>query len=142
MQPSCLLSPPTIASEQTYATCTAFLRMPRKMSAVGSDVAILGIPFVLGTSNRPGARLGPAAIRTASSGFADLKAMIRLLTSLAPIWAMSTSTMAIRTARISITAIPKTLVFATLYASTSWGCQMQTPRNNKDFRSFSVSKIW
>ena len=71
MQPSCLLSPPTIASEQTYATCPAFLRMPRKMSAVGSDFAILGIPF-LGTSNRPGARLGPAAIRTASSGLADL----------------------------------------------------------------------
>ena len=74
MQPSCLLSPSTIASEQTYATCTTFLRMPRKMSAEDSDVAILGIPFDLATSNRPGARLGPAAIRVASSGLADLKA--------------------------------------------------------------------
>ena len=48
--------------------------MPRKMSAEDSDVAILGIPFDLATSNRPGARLGPAAIRVASSGLADLKA--------------------------------------------------------------------
>ena len=74
MQPSCLLSPSTIASEQTYATCTTFLRMPGKMSAEDLDVAILGIPFDLATSNRPGARLGPVAIRVASSGLADLKA--------------------------------------------------------------------
>lgn len=74
MQPGYVLSPSTIASEQTFATCNTFLRMPRKRSADGSDVAILGIPFDLATSNRPGARLGPAAIRSASSGLADLKA--------------------------------------------------------------------
>lgn len=32
----------------------------------GQDVSIAGIPFDLGTSNRPGARFGPAALRDAS----------------------------------------------------------------------------
>lgn len=68
------LSPSCIASEQTFATCNTFLRIPRKKSAVGTDVAVFGVPFDLATSNRPGARLGPAAIRAASAGLADLKA--------------------------------------------------------------------
>ncbi len=67
-------SPSTIAAEQTYATCGTFLRVPRAASAEGQDLAILGIPFDLATSNRPGARLGPAAIRAASAQLAELKA--------------------------------------------------------------------
>ena len=67
-------SPSTIALEQTYATCGTFLRAQRVTSASGFDAAILGIPFDLATSNRPGARLGPAAIRAASAQLADLKA--------------------------------------------------------------------
>ena len=35
---------------------------------VGADVAVLGAPFDDGTSNRPGARFGPRAIRAADDG--------------------------------------------------------------------------
>ncbi|WP_037496647.1 arginase family protein [Solirubrobacter soli] len=34
----------------------------------GADVAVLGAPFDDGTSNRPGARYGPRAIRAADDG--------------------------------------------------------------------------
>jgi arginase family enzyme len=34
----------------------------------GADVAVLGAPFDDGTSNRPGARFGPRAIRAADDG--------------------------------------------------------------------------
>ena len=74
MQQVLPLSPSSIASEQTFATCNTFLRTPRRTSANGLDVAILGIPFDLATSNRPGARFGPSAIRAASAGLAELKA--------------------------------------------------------------------
>ncbi len=74
MQQSFLASPSSIASEQTFATCNTFLRSARRKSADGLDVAILGIPFDLATSNRPGARFGPAAIRAASASLAELKA--------------------------------------------------------------------
>ncbi len=74
MQPCQSLSSSTIAAEQTFATCNTFLRVPRRQSAEGADVAILGIPFDLATSNRPGARFAPAAIRAASATLGDLKA--------------------------------------------------------------------
>lgn len=74
MQLNASLSPSCIASEQTFATCNTFLRVPRTPTASGADVAIMGVPFDLATSNRPGARLGPAAVRAASAGLADLKA--------------------------------------------------------------------
>jgi len=67
-------SPSTIITEQTYTACGTFLRTPRVSSAAGLDVGILGVPFDLATSNRPGARLGPAAIRAASAQLAELKA--------------------------------------------------------------------
>jgi hypothetical protein len=37
----------------------------------GVDVAVLGAPFDDGTSNRPGARFGPRAIRAADDGGRD-----------------------------------------------------------------------
>lgn len=74
MQLNASLSPSCIASEQTFATCSTFLRVPRMPTASGADVAIMGVPFDLATSNRPGARLGPAAVRAASAGLAELKA--------------------------------------------------------------------
>lgn len=67
-------SPPCIAAEQTFASCGTFLRVPAAKSAAGADLAILGVPFDLATSNRPGARFAPAAIRAASAGLAELKA--------------------------------------------------------------------
>ena len=37
---------------------------PEQLAAWRPDVAVLGAPFDLGTSNRPGARFGPRALRT------------------------------------------------------------------------------
>ncbi|MFM7687125.1 MAG: agmatinase [Actinomycetota bacterium] len=42
------------------------MRLPARESAEGLDVAFLGVPFDIGTSNRPGARFGPRAIRAES----------------------------------------------------------------------------
>jgi agmatinase len=43
-------------------------------AAKAGDFAVLGVPLDIATSNRPGARLGPAAIRAASAQLAELKA--------------------------------------------------------------------
>ena len=69
-----LLSSPKIAAEQTFTGAWTFLRTPRVASAAGANVAFLGVPFDLATSNRPGARFGPDAIRAASAQLAELKA--------------------------------------------------------------------
>jgi guanidinobutyrase len=42
------------------------MRLPSRETAEGLDVAFLGVPFDIGTSNRPGARFGPRAIRAES----------------------------------------------------------------------------
>jgi len=42
------------------------MRLPAKPSAEGLDAAFVGIPLDIGTSNRPGTRLGPRAIRDES----------------------------------------------------------------------------
>ena len=67
------LSPSTIASEQTYSGPHTFLRAPRAARASAGDFAVLGVPLDIATSNRPGARLGPAAVRAASAPLADIK---------------------------------------------------------------------
>lgn len=58
-----------MTSVPTFATRPSFLGIER----AGADAAICvaGIPFDLGTSNRPGARFGPAAIRQASRMLVD-----------------------------------------------------------------------
>ncbi len=43
-----------------------FMRLPAQASAEGLDAAFVGIPLDIGTSNRPGTRLGPRAIRDES----------------------------------------------------------------------------
>lgn len=43
-----------------------FMRLPGAPSAEGLDVAIVGVPMDIGTSNRPGTRLGPRQIRDES----------------------------------------------------------------------------
>lgn len=67
-------SPSNIAGEQTFTASHTFLRTERAASAAGADLAFLGVPFDLATSNRPGARFGPNAIRSASAQLAELKA--------------------------------------------------------------------
>jgi agmatinase len=52
----------------TFALGRTFLGLG---PAVDPAVAVAGIPFDLGTTNRPGARFGPAAIRTASRMLVD-----------------------------------------------------------------------
>jgi agmatinase len=53
----------------TFAVRPTFLGVAR--SARDAAIAIAGIPYDLGTSNRPGARFGPAAIRQASRMLSD-----------------------------------------------------------------------
>jgi agmatinase len=65
---------PNITTEQTFTAARTFLRVPAAREAIGADAAVLGIPFDIATSNRPGARFGPDAIRAASAQLAELKA--------------------------------------------------------------------
>jgi agmatinase len=53
----------------TFALPPTFLGVSR--TDPGSPICVAGIPFDLGTTNRPGARFGPAAIRQASRMLVD-----------------------------------------------------------------------
>jgi agmatinase len=55
------------ASEPTYGGVTSFMRRKYSKDMTGVDVAVLGVPFDTATTNRSGARLGPRAIRNAST---------------------------------------------------------------------------
>ena len=54
-------------SEPTYSGVQSFLRRRYSKDLTDVDVAVVGIPFDLATTNRPGARFGPAAVRSASA---------------------------------------------------------------------------
>jgi agmatinase len=58
-----------MTSVPTFATRPSFLGIGR--SDPGAKICVAGIPYDLGTSNRPGARFGPAAIRQASRMLVD-----------------------------------------------------------------------
>jgi agmatinase len=49
-----------------YAGISTFARLPELDRVPDYDIAIVGVPFDGGTSFRPGARFGPAAVRDAS----------------------------------------------------------------------------
>jgi guanidinobutyrase len=49
-----------------FAGIATFMRLPGQTPAADLDVAVVGVPFDIGTSNRPGARFGPRAIRAES----------------------------------------------------------------------------
>jgi agmatinase len=53
--------------EPTYAGATSFMRRKYTRELEGVDVAVTGIPLDTATTNRPGARFGPRAIRQAST---------------------------------------------------------------------------
>jgi agmatinase len=53
--------------EPTYAGTLSFLRRRYTRELSGVDVAVWGVPLDTATSNRPGARFGPQAIRRASA---------------------------------------------------------------------------
>lgn len=46
-----------------YSGISTFMDLPEQKSMEGLDVAVIGIPMDLAVSNRPGARLGPRAVR-------------------------------------------------------------------------------
>ncbi|MEM9515916.1 MAG: agmatinase [Actinomycetota bacterium] len=49
-----------------FGGIATFMRLPGTSELTDLDVAVVGVPFDLGTSNRPGARFGPRAIRAES----------------------------------------------------------------------------
>lgn len=56
--------------EPTFSGVLSFMRRKYSRDLSHADVAVTGVPFDLALSNRPGARLGPRAIRQASSNLA------------------------------------------------------------------------
>ncbi len=57
-------------SEPTYGGALSFMRRKYTRQLDGVDVAVSGVPLDLATTNRPGARFGPAGIRAASAQIA------------------------------------------------------------------------
>ena len=53
--------------DEAYAGILSFMRLPYSRDLEGTDIVVLGVPYDLGTTNRPGARFGPRAIREISS---------------------------------------------------------------------------
>jgi agmatinase len=54
-------------SEPTYAGITSFSRRKYTQDLDGVDIAVTGVPLDTATTNRPGTRFGPRAIRAAST---------------------------------------------------------------------------
>jgi agmatinase len=63
-------SPYGTLCEPTYAGALSFMRRRYGKDVSDADVAVVGIPFDMAVSNRPGARLGPRAVRAASAQLA------------------------------------------------------------------------
>jgi guanidinobutyrase len=49
-----------------FGGIATFMRLPHVTDISALDVAVVGVPFDIGTSNRPGARFGPRGIRNES----------------------------------------------------------------------------
>ena len=58
-----------IENKFPYLGIPTFYSYPHSKNLNGIDMAILGVPFDHGTTNRPGTRFGPRAIRTASQNY-------------------------------------------------------------------------
>lgn len=56
--------------EPAYGGATSFMRRRYTRDLRAADVAVVGIPYDLATTNRSGARLGPRAIRSITSNLA------------------------------------------------------------------------
>lgn len=56
--------------ELVFAGATSFMRRNYTRDLDGVDVVVSGVPYDLGTTYRPGSRLGPRAIRQASANLA------------------------------------------------------------------------
>jgi agmatinase len=60
------IGPADASLEPRFAGFATFARLPTAAQVAHWDVGIVGVPFDGGTSYRPGARFGPAAVRQAS----------------------------------------------------------------------------
>ena len=58
----------SVEGSPSYAGALSFMRRKYTRDLTGVDVAVTGIPLDLATTNRPGARFGPRAIRAVSPG--------------------------------------------------------------------------
>jgi agmatinase len=56
--------------ELVFAGATSFMRRNYSRDLEGVDIVVSGVPYDLGTTYRPGSRLGPRAIRQASANLA------------------------------------------------------------------------
>ena len=56
-----------VSHENTFGGATSFLRRLYTKDLAGVDIAVTGVPFDQAVTNRPGTRLGPRAIREAST---------------------------------------------------------------------------
>lgn len=54
----------------SFGGAASFFRVPYQTDLTGVDVAVIGVPLDIATTNRSGARLGPRAIRNASLSLA------------------------------------------------------------------------
>ena len=50
-----------------YTGIATFFRTPATQDLAEADIGIIGVPFDGGVTNRPGARLGPRAVREQST---------------------------------------------------------------------------
>jgi agmatinase len=57
----------TVAESPAFGGALSFMRRKYTRDLTGVDVAVTGVPLDTATSNRPGARFGPRAIRAAST---------------------------------------------------------------------------
>ena len=60
-------SPYGTTAEPTYAGALSFLRRKYTKDLNGADLAVVGVPYDLAVTNRPGTRLGPRSVRQAST---------------------------------------------------------------------------
>ncbi len=58
----------TVRGSPSFAGALSFMRRKYTRDLNGVDVAVTGVPLDLATTNRPGARFGPRAIRAATPG--------------------------------------------------------------------------
>jgi agmatinase len=65
-EPRSVIGPVPGTSVPRFAGLGTFARLPEIDRVTDYDVAVLGVPFDVGTSYRPGARFGPMAVRQAS----------------------------------------------------------------------------
>ena len=59
--------PPDLETMPRFAGVPTFMRLPMAADCAGLDIALIGVPWDGGTTNRAGARHGPREIRNASS---------------------------------------------------------------------------